>query len=49
MHKNTKQTQKHTKIANSNKCTKIQKPKNAKMWQEQMHILKHGLKFKALL
>ncbi len=49
MHRDTKQTQKHNKIANSSKGTKVQKPKTAKMWQEQMHMLKHGLEFKVLL
>jgi len=38
VHRDTKQTQKHTKTENSSKCTKPQKPKNAKMWQEQMHM-----------
>jgi hypothetical protein len=49
MHRNTKQTQKHTKIATSNKCTKIKKSKNAKMWQKQMHMLKPALEFRVLL
>jgi hypothetical protein len=32
MHIITKQTQKHTQIANINKCIKVQKLENAKMW-----------------
>jgi hypothetical protein len=48
VHRATKYS-KNTKTANINKCTKVQKPNNAKMWQEQMHMEKHGLGFRVLL